>query len=312
MSQKKNPILVILGPTASGKTQLACAVAAKLNGEIISGDSRQIYRYMDIGTGKDLNEYFVGGKQIPFHLIDIKNPGYKYNIAEFQLDFHRVYNEILSRKNVPILCGGSGLYLETALRGNSFLGIDSDPKFYDDMMSLSEEELDKKVKEIPESILSKLGVQTRHRKIRALEISNFLKNHPNWKPLNNEGFNEIIFGTDISREDRREKITQRLKQRLNEGLIEEAQNLLKNHITLEELEYYGLEYKWVGNYLSGKISKEELFEGLNIAIHQFAKRQMTWFRKMENDGYKIQWLDVAIPIDERVAIIVEKYKTQIA
>ncbi len=308
---EKEPILVILGPTASGKTKLACGVCAEMDGEIISGDSRQIYRYMDIGTGKDLSEYVVNGKKIPYHLIDIKDPGYKYNIAEFQLDFLKTFQEIKSRKKLPVLCGGSGLYIETALRGNSFLGIESDPSFYESMKEVSPEEIEKEIDALPDEIKSNLTVQTWHRKVRAIEIGRFLKKNPDWKPTSNPGFNEVIIGMDISREERREKITQRLRVRLNTGLLEEAENLLKNHVNMEEMEYYGLEYKWLGKYLRGQISKEEMFENLNIAIHQFAKRQMTWFRKMENDGYKIHWIDIHIPLKERIKKVISIYHSEI-
>ncbi|MBI3135461.1 MAG: tRNA (adenosine(37)-N6)-dimethylallyltransferase MiaA [Bacteroidetes bacterium] len=307
MQPDKSPILVILGPTASGKTQLACAVAAEMNGEIISGDSRQIYRFMDIGTGKDLSEYVVNGKQLPYHLIDIKDPGYRYNIAEFQEDFLNVFKEIRQRNHLPVLCGGSGLYLETALRGNSFLGIASDPALYEFMKTVPLAEIEKEIEALPPAITSKLGIQTWHRKIRAIEIGRFLKANPDWKPLENPGFNEVIIGMDISREARREKITRRLSERLNNGLYEEVENLLKHHITFDDLEYYGLEYKWLGLYLKNEISKKELFEGLNIAIHQFAKRQMTWFRKMEADGYVIHWIDVNLPLAERVQMVKEIY-----
>lgn len=281
-----------------------------MEGEIISGDSRQIYRFMDIGTGKDLSEYVVNGKQIPYHLIDIKDPGYRYNIAEFQADFLRVYSEIKSRNHLPILCGGSGLYLETALRGNSFLGIESDPSFYEKMKDIPLEEIEKEISELPHEIKSKLTVQTWHRKIRAIEIGRFLKVNPDWKPVANSGFNEVIIGMDVSREQRRDRITKRLSERLNNGLYEEVEALLKRNVSFEDLEYYGLEYKWLGLFLQNKISKKELFEGLNIAIHQFAKRQMTWFRKMENDGYKINWLDVNLPLDERVQKVKEIYIMQ--
>lgn len=309
---EKEPILVILGPTASGKTKLACGVCAEMEGEIISGDSRQIYRYMDIGTGKDLSEYEVNGKKIPFHLIDIKDPGYKYNIAEFQQDFLKAFHEIRSRKKLPVLCGGSGLYIETALRGNSFLGIESDASFYEKMKEVSLEEIEKEIASLPHEIKSNLTVQTWHRKIRAIEIGRFLKQNPDWKPTLNPGFKEVIIGMDISREERREKITHRLKERLNHGLIEEAEYLLANHVNMEEMEYYGLEYKWLGKYLRGQISKEEMFEGLNIAIHQFAKRQMTWFRKMENDGYKIHWLNIHLPLEEQILLVSEIFKKETA
>ena len=309
MSQASNKILVILGPTASGKTQLACAVAAELSGEIISADSRQVYRHMDIGTGKDLNEYIVNGKQIPYHLIDIKDPGYKYNIAEFQLDFLNAFSEIQSRGNLPILCGGSGLYIETALRGNSFLGIESDPELFEKMKQVPVEEIDREFNELPVEIRSRLTVQTWWRKVRAIEIGRFLKANPGWKPVEIPELNPVIFGINISREARREKITRRLSERLNNGLYEEAENLLKNYVSIEDLEYYGLEYKWLGLYLRGNINKKELFEGLNIAIHQFAKRQMTWFRGMEAKGYDIKWVDVDLPMAEKVVAIKKHFNS---
>jgi len=302
----KNKILVILGPTASGKTQLACAVAAELGGEIISADSRQIYRYMDIGTGKDLSEYLVNGKQISHHLINIKDPGYHYNVAEFQLDFLKAFDEINSRNNLPILCGGTGLYLETAIRGNSFLGIEPDPDLYEQMKNIPLAEIDKEVAELPTEIRSKLTVQTWQRKIRAIEIGRFLKLNPDWKPVEIPELNTTIIGIDISREARREKITTRLQERMDNGLFEEVENIVKSGIALEDLEYYGLEYGWLGKYMRGKISKEELFEGLNIAIHQFAKRQMTWFRRMEAKGYDIKWLDVNLEMGEKVKLV-KKY-----
>jgi tRNA dimethylallyltransferase len=307
VKSEKQSILVILGPTASGKTQLACAVAAEMQGEIISGDSRQIYRYMDIGTGKDLSEYVINGNQIPYHLIDIKDPGYRYNIAEFQEDFLNVFHQIKLRGNLPILCGGSGLYLETALRGNSFLGIASDPALYENMKAVPLPEIEKEIEALPYEIKSKLTVQTWHRKIRAIEIGRFLKANPTWKPIENPGFNEVIIGMDITREARRDKITKRLRERLDNGLFEEVEQLLKNHLSFDDLEYYGLEYKWLGIYLKNEITKEALFEGLNIAIHQFAKRQMTWFRKMEADGYNIQWIDVNLPLSERVQRVKKIY-----
>jgi tRNA dimethylallyltransferase len=290
---------------------LACAVGAEMNGEIISGDSRQIYRFMDIGTGKDLAEYVVNGKQIPYHLIDIKEPGYRYNIAEFQEDFLKIYSQIKLRNHLPILCGGSGLYLETALRGNSFLGIASDPALYERMKEVPLAEIEKEIDLLPKEITSKLGIQTWHRKIRAIEIGRFLKDNPTWKPIENPGFNEVIIGMDISREARRDKITKRLCERLENGLLEEVENLLKNHLNFDDLEYYGLEYKWIGLYLKKEISREALFEGLNIAIHQFAKRQMTWFRKMEADGYDIHWIDVNLPLAERVQLVRELYNKNV-
>lgn len=263
---------------------------------------------MNIGTGKDLDEYNLKGTIIPYHLIDIKDPGYKYNIGEFQLDFQEACKKIIQNNAQPILCGGSGLYIESALRGNTYLGIESDKNFAKQLDDLSLEELDTIWQEKNARLNLNLAADTRIRKIRAIEIAEFLLRNPDWKPREKFELNEIIIGTDLSRELRREKITKRLSQRLNNGLIEEVEWLLKNYLTFDDLEYYGLEYKWVGNYLQAKINKKELFEGLNIAIHQFAKRQMTWFRKMENEGFKINWVNVEKPIEEQVEEVLNYFE----
>ena len=296
--------MVVLGPTASGKTQLACHTALQISGEIISADSRQIYRHMDIGTGKDLEEYEIDGKQIPYHLIDIREPGYRYNIAEYQLDFINAFNSIREKGHFPILCGGSGLYIETALRGHSFLGIPSDSENVVQLEALTDKELDAEFEGVLPELKEVLSADTRIRKIRAIEISNFLKQNPDWKPaVELPELQPLIIGVDIDRDLRREKITRRLKFRLENGLIEEVEFLLKNHLSAADLEYYGLEYKWVGLYLSGKINKETLFERLNIAIHQFAKRQMTWYRRMEKNGYDIRWIEAKEPPEQKVQAV---------
>lgn len=282
---------------------MACALALELKGEIISADSRQVYRHMDIGTGKDLSEYQIGNKKIPYHLIDIKEPGYKYNIAEFQLDFLKAFSEITERKNLPILCGGSGLYLETALRGNSFLGIPPDEEFYQKVKQWSPQKLDAALHAIPANIKERLGAQTDERKIRMLEIANFLEKNPAWKPVETPTFNETIIGINVERELRRAKITKRLKYRLENGMIEEVEGLVKNNVSTEVLESYGLEYKYVLHYLQNKLNKADLFEQLNIAIHQFAKRQMTWFRRMETRGFDIKWMDSEMSLEEKVAAV---------
>lgn len=300
-------LLVILGPTASGKTRLACNVAAKLSGEIISADSRQVYKHMDIGTGKDLEEFIIDSKRIPYHLIDIHEPGYKYNIAEFQLDFISAFNQILANKNIPILCGGSGLYIETALQGNSFLGIPMNEKLREEYESFTDEELEQIYQQLPQNYKDKLPGQTRGRKIRAIEIIQYLLRNPEFESVELPDFNYTIIGTDLSREKRRAKITSRLKERLDNGLIEEAELLLAKNLSFEDLEYYGLEYKWLGQFLKGEINRDELFEGLNIAIHQFAKRQMTWFRRMEKNGYHIHWLDVEATIDDQIKNVLDIY-----
>jgi tRNA dimethylallyltransferase len=290
-----------LGPTASGKTALACQLAAQIKGEIISADSRQVYRHMDIGTGKDLDEYMVHGHEIPYHLIDIKPPGYAYNIAEFQEDFIQAFHSIENRKHFPILCGGSGLYIETALRGHSFLGIPPNESLQKELEIKSDESIEAHYNQLPDALRSKLNAKTRKRKIRAIIIQEYLIQHPNFKAKRIPDFQPLIIGVSIDRLKRREKITRRLKDRLENGMIEEVKTLLSKHgLTPEQLAYYGLEYKWVGSYLKGEIDRETLFERLNIAIHQFAKRQMTWFRKMEKDGFDIHWIDAQQTMDSKV------------
>lgn len=296
-------LLTILGPTASGKTHLACELALRIHGEIISADSRQVYRKMDLGTGKDIEEYTLNGVQIPYHLIDIVDPGVKYHIGRFQEDFIQAYNAIVSRKNQPILCGGSGLYIETAIEGQSYLGIPKNLEFRETLKDLDEVELNEKVKRIDPDILDILTVQTHDRKIRALEIDLFLKKHPDWKPIEIPQFDNVLVGIDIDREIRRERITKRLKERLKEGMIDEVEDLLESDLTFDDLEYYGLEYKWIGRLLKGVITQNEMFENLNIAIHQFAKRQMTWFRGMERKGYKIHWVDFNWSTEKKIEFV---------
>lgn len=301
-------IAVILGPTASGKTNVACHVAHHLGGEIISADSRQVYRHMDIGTGKDLEEYQVEGNPIAYHLIDIHDPGYKYNIAEFQLDFLDALQSIHDRSKTAVLCGGSGLYIETALKGNSFLGIPMNEDRRKALEQLEMAELQKMFGELSEQVQKKLDPGTKRRIIRAIIVDEYLKDHPDFQTVEIPPFYYTIFGTEISRERRREKITNRLSYRLNHGMIEEVEWLLDHYLTYEDLEYYGLEYKWIGEYLKGEISKKELFEGLNVAIHQFAKRQMTWFRRMERNGFHINWINADLSTEEKAHKIISLYQ----
>lgn len=296
-------LLVILGPTASGKTRLACLAAHRFKGEIISADSRQVYRGMDIGTGKDLDEYQVDGQSVPFHLIDIKDPGYRYNIAEFHHDFLEVYQEIQKRGKLPILCGGSGLYVETVLKGHSFLGIPADHNWQNEFLKESDEKIEEEFHQIPDELKAKLPATTRRRKVRAIEIHNFLKLNQDWQASDMKMDDFVIIGTEVDRDTRRERITRRLRYRLDHGMIEEVQKLLDQGVSHDDLEYYGLEYKWVSQYLRGTLNKKELFEGLNIAIHQFAKRQMTWFRKMERDGYDIHWINMNLSEEDQIQMI---------
>lgn len=300
-----HPLLVILGPTASGKTNLACEIAAQFNGEIISADSRQVYRRMDIGTGKDIEEYQLKNKNIPYHLIDIAEPGTKYHLGEFQLDFIKAYNTIISKSRLPILCGGSGLYLDTAIEGQSFLGIEKNKELRKELEQFSDEQLLTRAKAIRQDLRDTLTVQTRDRKIRAIEIEQHLKNNPDFEAAILPDMNPLIIGVSIGRELRREKITQRLKFRLKNGMMEEVENLLNEGVSHEQLEYYGLEYKWLSYYLQGKVDYTEMFTKLNIAIHQFAKRQMTWYRGMERRGHKINWIDTALPMQKKIDLVNE-------
>jgi len=300
-------LITILGPTASGKTELACNVALDLDAEIISADSRQLYKYMDIGTGKDIEEYTINGQSIPFHLIDIKDPNYKYNIAEYQIDFHKALQDIKERKKTPILCGGSGLYIETALKGSSYLGIETNPDLRNELQALSDKELEIKYSQLPEELRLELNALTSARKIRAIAIHNHMLQNPAWKPRKYEEIDSLIIGVNIDRDLRREKITKRLSYRLNNGLIQEAEFLIENHLTHDEMSFFGLEYKWLSLYLRNEVTKKELFEGLNTAIHQFSKRQMTWFRRMEKNGYKIHWIDAADPLEVKKEKVLSLY-----
>lgn len=291
-------LITILGPTASGKTTFAAALAERLDTEIISADSRQIYRSMDLGTGKDLADYTVNGKNIPYHLIDICDPGYKYNVFEYQHDFYRAYQAIKEKGKLPILCGGTGLYIEAVLKGYKLLDVPQNPK-------LREQLKDKPLAEL-EQILAgykvlhnKTDVDTAQRAIRAIEIEEYYKNEA---PDSNEyePVNSLVIGIHIDRELRREKISRRLKTRLDEGMVEEVRNIIASGVAPEELIYYGLEYKFLTLYVIGKLSYEEMVTQLEIAIHQFAKRQMTWFRGMERRGCKIQWIDASLPTEEKI------------
>ena len=301
-------MITILGPTASGKTPVAACLAAEIGGEIISADSRQVYRRMDIGTGKDLADYVVDGKLIPYHLIDIREPGTKYNLFEYQQDFFDAYQDIRSRGAVPILCGGTGLYIEAVLKGYKLSPVPQNQELRDSLEGKSLEELTQMLTELKAKTGSNMhnttDVDSCQRAIRAIEIESYNLQHPLPKrelpPVES-----VIIGIDIDREMRREKITRRLKARLEEGMVDEVKALLAEGIPADDLIYYGLEYKFVTEYLVGQTSYDEMFTRLEIAIHQFAKRQMTWFRGMERRGFDINWIDATLPIEEKVATIKE-------
>ena len=294
-------LITILGPTACGKTTIATALAARIDGEIISADSRQVYRRMDIGTGKDLSDYVIDGKAIPYHLIDICEPGTKYNLFQYQHDCLEAYNDIVGRNRQPILCGGTGLYLESVLGGYSLSPVPQNPELRQRLEGKSLEELTQMLTELKRQTGSNMhnqtDVDTAQRAIRAIEIEDYNLRQPTGK-RDFPDIPYIIIGIDIDRELRRQRITQRLKARLEEGMVEEVRGLLDSGIPAEDLIYYGLEYKYVTEYVIGAISFDEMFSRLEIAIHQFAKRQMTWFRGMERRGFHIHWVE-AVRLPER-------------
>jgi len=298
-------LITILGPTASGKTALAVALANELGAEIISADSRQVYRGMTLGTGKDLKEYEVEGKLIPYHLIDICNPGEKYNIFEFQRDFHAVFESIKERGKLPVLCGGSGLYIESVLSGYKLLDVPENRELREELKDKPLDELEKILRSY-KKLHNKTEVDSTQRAIRAIEIEEYyLKQDPEQRDY--EPINSLIIGVDIDRDLRREKISRRLKSRLEEGMVEEVKGLLESGISAEDLIYYGLEYKYLTLYLTGKLSYQEMYDQLEIAIHQFAKRQMTWFRGMERRGLAIHWVKAEMALEEKIATVKEMF-----
>ena len=301
-----NKLIVILGPTASGKTHLAVQLAHQINGEIISADSRQVYREMNIGTGKDLEEYIVDNQSIPYHLIDILEAGEQYHIHLFQQDFQRVYQDIISIGKTPILCGGSGMYLEAVLKGYEFTAIPIDENLREKLLEKPTEELLKIFQENPSEYAKKADVSTRKRLIRAIEISQFLRQNPDFIIPNPQIPEFIIFGLNPETESRRISITKRLNHRLENGMIEEVKALISKGISPQKLIFYGLEYKFITQYLTGELTYEIMVERLNVAIHQFAKRQMTYFRKMERDGLRINWLSNKLPLDKKLEEIIVK------
>ena len=297
-------MITILGPTASGKTSLAAALAAEIGGEIISADSRQVYRRMDIGTGKDLADY----GSVAYHLIDIREPGTKYNLFEYQQDFYDVYQAIRSKRAVPVLCGGTGLYIEAVLKGYHLSPVPQNQALRDALDGKSLAELTEMLRDLKaktgSNMHNKTDVDSCQRAIRAIEIETYNIDHPTPR-RELPAVDSLIIGVNIDRELRREKITRRLKTRLEEGMVDEVKALLDEGIPAEDLIYYGLEYKFVTEYLTGQLTYDEMFTRLEIAIHQFAKRQMTWFRGMERRGFKINWIDATLPMEEKVAKILE-------
>jgi len=296
-------LISIIGPTASGKTHLAVCLADLLDGEILGADSRQVYRRMNLGTGKDLSEYKLEDRIIPYHLIDIVEPGYAYNLYEYQIDFFKAFQDIRDRNKTPILCGGSGLYFESVLKAYHLKQVPPNDELRISLEKLETHELIL-ILESFKNLHNKTDIDSRKRLIRAIEIETYIKDHPGSETSFPE-ISSINFCIDIERETRRNRITDRLKQRLEQGMIDEVQDLLQSGVDPEVLIYYGLEYKYITNYLQNKISYAVMFDSLNIAIHQFAKRQMTWLRGMEKRGISVIWIPFHLSIKEKLAMMLD-------
>ena len=291
-------LISVIGPTATGKTSLAVAFASKKNAEIISADSRQVYRGMDIGTGKDLDEYSISGASIPYHLIDIVEAGYKYNVFEYQRDFLKIFEKITNEGKLPVLCGGSGLYIEAVLKGYKLVEVPPDAELRKLLENKSLVELINMLSSM-KKLHNTTDVDTVKRAIRAIEIEIYSQKNPAKKTFGAE-IKSLNFGIYFDRQKQKEKISIRLKERLENGMIDEVQRILNQGISSEDLIYYGLEYKFVTEYLIGKLKYDEMFRLLEIAIHQFSKRQMTWFRRMERNGVEIHWINGTLSTEEKV------------
>jgi tRNA dimethylallyltransferase len=294
-------LITILGPTASGKTSVATNLAYAIDGEVISADSRQVYRGMDLGTGKDIKEYNVNGKSIPHHLIDLFDAGYKFNVYEFQTHFVDAFKAIRDRGATPVLCGGSGLYIEAAIKGYRLIEVPDNQELRAQLALKSDEELTHMLSSI-KKLHNHSDTVTRKRLVRAIEIEMHYLNTPP-KDFDYPNLKNIIYGVKFPRFQQRERITERLRQRLNDGMVDEVRGLLDKGVNHCSLIYYGLEYKWITQHVLGEITFDEMFNGLNTAIHQFAKRQMTWFRRMERSGLEIHWIDGNIPMEQKIEFI---------
>lgn len=291
-------LIVVTGPTATGKTAFAAQLASKLNGEIISADSRQVYRGMDLATGKDFRDYLVNDQIIPHHLVDIVDPGYEYNVFEFQRDFLRVYEDVISREKMPVLCGGTGMYIESILKGYRLIDVPEDVILREKLAKKDLPELIERFEsyKVPHNITD---TKDRNRLTRAIEIQEYYKNNPE-QSIDFPEIKSLIFGISFDRKIIRERISKRLKERLVAGMEKEVKVLLQQGLSPDQLKYYGLEYKYLTQYVIGELSYDEMFSLLNTAIHQFAKRQMTWFRRMEKQGFKIHWIDGNLPVQDKL------------
>jgi len=298
-------LVTVLGPTAASKTAFAARLAHKINGEIISADSRQVYRHMNLGTGKDYDDYIVDGRPVPCHLIDIVDPGYKYNVFEYQRDFIKVFADIASRDRIPVLCGGTGLYINAAIRGYRLMPVPPEDKLRKELSVKTLEELTGMLASM-KKLHNYTDIDTRARAIRAIEIERYYRDNPvtisNYPEIRN-----LCLGIKFDRFTERRRITERLHRRLETGMIGEVKDLLDRGLPAESLIYYGLEYKYITLYLTGKLAYDDMVSQLNIAIHQFAKRQMTWFRKMEREGTTIQWIAGELTMEEKLDIAIRLF-----
>ena len=296
--EKMIDLVTVLGHTAAGKTAFAAHLAHQMGGEIISADSRQVYRGMDIGTGKDYEDYLVGGSRVPCHLIDILDAGYEYNVYLFKRDFLRVFTDISERGALPVLCGGSGLYIESVLRNYRLLNVPLNTELRKELESKSSEELVAMLK-LFGPLHNITDTENHKRLIRAIEIASYQSSNLQDSTEERE-LNTLVLGIRFDREIRRERITIRLKERMEAGMVKEVERLMKSGVTAEKLDYYGLEYRYVCKYLQKELSYEDMFASLNTAIHQFAKRQMTYFRGMERRGIQIHWLEGNLSMEEKI------------
>ena len=297
-------LVVVTGPTATGKTRLAACIAARCNGEIISADSRQVFRGMDIGSGKDLSDYVVDGVEVPYHLVDIADPGYEYNVFEFQHDFWKIYNQIIKKGKQPFLCGGTGLYIEAVLKGYRFNKADVNTSLRDKLQHYTHQQLEAMLTGF-RPLHNSTDTTSRERLIRAIEIE-VVQKEAKAPPFDSDILRPEIFALNFERLELRRRITLRLEQRLQNGMLDEINKLLSGGVKPEQLQFYGLEYRYATRYVVGEISYQQMFDALNTAIHQFSKRQTTWFRRMERQGMHIHWLDGARPMEENIALVLEK------
>jgi len=294
-------LITIIGPTAIGKTNLAVNLALSIDAEIISADSRQVYRRMDIGTGKDLSEYKVDNCRIPYHLIDIKNAGEEYDVFQFQNDFYKAFQDINSRNKIPILCGGSGMYIEAALNPYKMIPLPDHSEWRDELLKMDHEELIERLNKLRPTQHNTTDLTDMERTIRAIEIESLKQNQRESiiSPLQEY----VVFGLNIDRDKLRERIKLRLDSRLEGGMIEEVKNLIADGVSKQSLFYYGLEYRFISSFLTGEITYEQMYVKLLQAIRRFAKKQMTWFRRMERNGIKINWIDAELNTEQKVEYI---------